>query len=65
MQATISEAIVEEIAVTEDKPKVTPKINPYVVTTTQKQEVKETKGASVFLQGVTDYGVINGVYTLL
>lgn len=43
MQATISEAIVEEIAVTEDKPKVTPKINPYVVTTTQKQEVKEEK----------------------
>lgn len=41
MQATISEAIVEEIAVTEDKPKVTPKVNPYVVTTTQKQEVKE------------------------
>jgi hypothetical protein len=25
----------------------------------------QTKGASVFLQGVTDYGVINGVYTLL
>lgn len=43
MQATISEAIVEEIAVTEDKPKVTPKVNPYVVTTTQKQEVKEEK----------------------
>ena len=43
MQATISDAIVEEIAVTEDKPKVTPKVNPYVVTTTQKQEVKEEK----------------------
>ncbi len=43
MQATISEAIVEEIAVTEDKPKVAPKVNPYVVTTTQKQEVKEEK----------------------
>ena len=43
MQATISEAIVEEIAVTEDKPKVVPKVNPYVVTTTQKQEVKEEK----------------------
>ena len=39
------EAIVEEIAVTEDKPKVTPKVNPYVVTTTQKQEVKEEKSA--------------------
>ncbi len=45
MQATISEAIVEEIAVTEDKPKVAPKVNPYVVTTTQKQEVKEEKPA--------------------
>jgi len=45
MQATISDAIVEEIAVTEDKPKVTPKVNPYVVTTTQKQEVKEEKPA--------------------
>lgn len=45
MQATISEAIVEEIAVTEDKPKVTPTDNPYVVTTTQKQEVKEEKPA--------------------
>ncbi len=45
MQATISEAIVEEIAVTEDKPKVTPKVNPYVVTTTQKQEFKEEKPA--------------------
>ena len=43
MQATISEAIVEEIAVTKDKPKVVPKVNPYVVTTTQKQEVKEEK----------------------
>ncbi len=43
MQATISEAIVEEIAVTEDKPKVMPKVNPYVVITTQKQEVKEEK----------------------
>ena len=43
MQATISEAIDEEIAVTEDKPKVVPKVNPYVVTTTQKQEVKEEK----------------------
>lgn len=43
MQATISDAIVEEIAVTEDKPKVTPKVNSYVVTTTQKQEVKEEK----------------------
>lgn len=43
MQATISEAIVEEIAVTEDKPKLTPKVNHYVVTTTQKQEVKEEK----------------------
>lgn len=45
MQATISDAIVEEIAVTEDKPKVTPKVNPYVVTTTQKQEVKEENPA--------------------
>lgn len=43
MQATISEAIVEEIAVTDDKPKVTPKVAPYVITTTQKQEVKEEK----------------------
>ena len=43
MQATISEEIVEEIAVAEDKPKVAPKVNPYVVTTTQKQEVKEEK----------------------
>ena len=43
MQATISEAIVEEIAVTKDKPKVVSKANPYVVTTTQKQEVKEEK----------------------
>ena len=43
MQATISEAIIEEIVVTEDKPKVVPKVNPYVVTTTQKQEVKEEK----------------------
>ncbi len=43
MQATISEVIVEEIAVTEDKPKVMPKVNPYVVTTTQKQEVKGEK----------------------
>ncbi len=41
MQATISEAIVEEIAVTEDKQKVVSKVNPYVVTATQKQEVKE------------------------
>jgi len=45
MQVTISKAIIEEIAVTEDKPKVTPKVNPYVVTTTQKQEVKEEKPA--------------------
>lgn len=45
MQATISEAIVEEIAVTEDKPKFVPKVNPYVITTTQKQEVKEEKPA--------------------
>ena len=45
MQVTISEAIVEEIAVTEDKPKVTPKVNPYIVTTTQKEEVKEEKPA--------------------
>ena len=45
MQATISEAIVEEIAVTEDEPKVAPKVNSYVITTTQKQEVKEEKSS--------------------
>ena len=43
MQTTISEAIVEETAITEEKLKVEPKVNPYVVTTTQKQEVSEEK----------------------
>jgi hypothetical protein len=45
MQATISEVIVEKISVTEDEPKVAPKVNPYVITTTQKQEEKEEKFA--------------------
>lgn len=42
MQATISEVIVEEIAITEDKSKTSTTSNPYVVTTT-KQEQKEEK----------------------
>lgn len=43
MQTTISETIVENVAATENKPKVEPKFNSYVVTATQKQEVKEEK----------------------
>lgn len=43
MQTTISETIVENIAATDNKPKVEPKFNSYVVTATQKQKVKEEK----------------------
>lgn len=42
MQATATEIIVEEIAITEDKSKTSTTSNPYVVTTT-KQEQKEEK----------------------
>ncbi len=42
MQTTFDVAV-EEVVATEDKANITPKVNPYVVTTTQKQEVKEEK----------------------
>lgn len=61
-QATMQSTISDEITVTEDKPKVTYKIKPYVVTTTQKQEAKKEKSSFDYSRVVVGLVVIHAKF---